>query len=140
MREKIPSEIIQLALSDASYEGCGVSITPTLINFFFGNNGTGKSTVARTIKAGAGVTLRSRILTDNKDKFIKVDETGKEDYTLYQMAHAMLSYISANSVGLNDGINFVDDCVDVEQTKETFRMIFTLMEQKQHYDMMMGNQ
>ena len=37
MREKIPSEIIQLALSDASYEGCGVSITPTLINFFFGN-------------------------------------------------------------------------------------------------------
>ena len=87
-----------------------------------------------------GVTLRSRILTDNKDKFIKVDETGKEDYTLYQMAHAMLSYISANSVGLNDGINFVDDCVDVEQTKETFRMIFTLMEQKQHYDMMIGNQ
>ena len=87
-----------------------------------------------------GVTLRSRILTENKDKFIKVDETGKEDYTLYQMAHAMLSYISANSVGLNDGINFVDDCVDVAQTKETFRMIFTLMEQKQHYDMMMGNQ
>ena len=58
MREKIPSEIIQLALSDASYEGCGVSITPTLINFFFGNNGTGKSTVARTIKAGAGVTWK----------------------------------------------------------------------------------
>ena len=87
-----------------------------------------------------GVTLRGRILTDNKDKFIKVDETGKEDYTQYQMAHAMLSYINANSVGLNDGINFVDDCVDVEQTKETFRMIFTLMEQKQHYDMMMGHQ
>ncbi len=87
-----------------------------------------------------GITLRSRILTDNKDKFIKVDETGKEDYTQYQMAHAMLSYISANSVGLNDAINFVDDCVDVVQTKETFRMIFTLMEQKQHYDMMMGNQ
>ena len=40
MRDKIPSEIIQLALSDASYEGCGVSITPTLINFFFGNNAT----------------------------------------------------------------------------------------------------
>ena len=56
MRYKIPSEIIQLALSDASYEGCGVSITPTLINFFFGNNGTGKSTVARTIKAGESAT------------------------------------------------------------------------------------
>ena len=49
-------------------------------------------------------------------------------------------YISANSVGLNDGINFVDDCVDAEQTKETFRLVFTLMEQQQHYDMMMGIQ
>ena len=56
------------------------------------------------------------------------------------MAHAMLSYICANSVGINDGINFVDDCVDVDQTKETFRLVFALMEQKQHYDMMMGNQ
>lgn len=87
-----------------------------------------------------GVTLRTRILTENKDKFIKTDENGKEDYTQYQMAHAMLSYISANSVGINDGINFVDDCVNVEQTKETFRLVFTLMEQKQHYDMMMGIQ
>lgn len=87
-----------------------------------------------------GVTLRKRILTDNKEKFISTDENGREDYTQYQMANAMLSYISANSVGINDGINFVDDCVDVEQTKDTFRLIFTLMEQKQHYDMMMGNQ
>ena len=87
-----------------------------------------------------GVTLRKRILIDNKDKFITTDANGKEDYTQYQMAHAMLSYICANSVGINDGINFVDDCVDVDQTKETFRLVFVLMEQKQHYDMMMGNQ
>ena len=55
------------------------------------------------------------------------------------MASAMLSYISANSVGINDGINFVDDCVDIEQTKETFKMVFTLMNQEQHYEMMMGS-
>lgn len=86
-----------------------------------------------------GTTLRKRILVDNKDKFVTIDEGGNEDYTQYQMANAMLSYISANSVGINDGINFVDECVDISQTKETFRMVFTLMEQKQHYDMMMGN-
>ena len=86
-----------------------------------------------------GVTLRQRILKDNKDKFIKKDESGKEDYTQYQMASAMLSYINANSVGINDGINFVDDCVDIEQTKETFRMVFALMNQEQHYEMMMGS-
>ena len=73
------------------------------------------------------------------DKFIKKDESGKEDYTQYQMASAMLSYINANSVGINDGINFVDDCVDIEQTKETFRMVFALMNQEQHYEMMMGS-
>jgi len=87
-----------------------------------------------------GVTLRKRLLIDNKDKFITTDASGKENFTQYQMAHAMLSYICANSVGINDGINFVDDCVDVEQTKKTFSLVFALMEQKQHYDMMMGNQ
>lgn len=86
-----------------------------------------------------GATLRQRILKDNKDKFITKDESGNEDYTQYQMASAMLSYISANSVGINDGINFVDDCVDIEQTKETFKMVFSLMNQEQHYEMMMGS-
>lgn len=86
-----------------------------------------------------GATLRQRILKDNKDKFITKDESGNEDYTQYQMASAMLSYICANSVGINDGINFVDDCVDIEQTKETFKMVFTLMNQEQHYEMMMGS-
>lgn len=86
-----------------------------------------------------GATLRQRILKDNKDKFITRDEHGNEDYTQYQMASAMLSYISANSIGINDGINFVDDCIDIDQTKETFKMVFTLMNQEQHYDMMMGS-
>lgn len=86
-----------------------------------------------------GATLRQRILKDNKEKFITKDESGNENYTQYQMASAMLSYISANSVGINDGINFVDDCVDIERTKETFKMVFTLMNQEQHYEMMMGS-
>ena len=38
-----------------------------------------------------GVTLRKRILIDNKDKFITTDANGKEDYTQYQMAHAWRS-------------------------------------------------
>lgn len=87
-----------------------------------------------------GVTLRTCILSDNKDKFIIKDENGNEDYRPYQMVSAMLSYICANNSGINDGINFVDDCVDVEQIKNTFKQIFYLMNQIQHYDMMMGNQ
>ncbi len=85
-----------------------------------------------------GETIRQCILKKNKNKFISLDENGKEDCTQYQMVSAMLSYISANSIGMNDGLNYVEDCVDVEQCKETFKMIFTLMNQEQHYKMMMG--
>ena len=50
MTEKIKSEITRIDLSDA---------------FFFGNNGAGKSTIARAIKSGAGVTYApGRTATD----------------------------------------------------------------------------
>lgn len=55
MRDKLTSEIIKLNLNDASYKGCGVSIVPTYVNFFFGNNGTGKSTIGKAIKVDNGV-------------------------------------------------------------------------------------
>ena len=55
MREKIPSEITELSLNDTTYKGCCVSIQPTLVNFFFGNNGSGKSTIGKAIKIDNGV-------------------------------------------------------------------------------------
>ena len=59
MQPKVPSEITQISLNDATYKDCGVSIQPTLVNFFFGNNGTGKSTIAKAIKADTGTTWRT---------------------------------------------------------------------------------
>ena len=86
-----------------------------------------------------GTTLRDVILKQNKEKFICTDENGNNDYSAYQLASAMLSYIQTKtSLGITDGINYVDDCVDVSQTKETFKKIFTLMNQSQHYEMMMN--
>ena len=86
-----------------------------------------------------GTTLRDVILKQNKEKFIYTDENGNNDYSAYQLASAMLSYIQTkSSLGITDGINYVDDCVDVSQTKETFKKIFTLMNQSQHYEMMMN--
>lgn len=85
-----------------------------------------------------GSDIRKTILNDNKDQFISVGADGKEDYTQYQIASAMLSYISANSFGINDGMHYVDDCMDVAQCRSTFEMIFKLMNQEQHYKMMMG--
>lgn len=60
MTEKIKSEIIRIDLMDASYKDSHAYIEPTYVNFFFGNNGAGKSTIAKAIKSGAGVTNAER--------------------------------------------------------------------------------
>lgn len=48
MREKMSAVIKTLSLNEKTYHG--VTITPTLINFFFGKNGVGKTTIADNIK------------------------------------------------------------------------------------------
>lgn len=56
MITKIPCGIRKIVLDSATFAGTGEYVEPTYVNFFFGNNGTGKSTVAQSIKSGAGVS------------------------------------------------------------------------------------
>lgn len=83
-----------------------------------------------------GLNLRKIILVDNKDMFVA--ENGKEDLEKYHLASAMLSYLDTNTNSISDGLNYIDDCLDISQCKATFEMIFELMSQGQHYKMMMG--
>ena len=83
-----------------------------------------------------GLTLRQRILEENKDKFV-TNDGGVEDYTKYDTAASMLSYISTDSKGINDGTYFIDDSMDTDLCRTTFEMIFDCMKQEQHYNMMM---
>ncbi len=53
MEGKMPAVITSITLNTRTYHN--VLIEPTLINFFYGKNGVGKSTIADCIRSGAGV-------------------------------------------------------------------------------------
>lgn len=58
-----------------------------------------------------------------KKKITDEAGAGVLDYTKYQLAQAMLSYIN-RSDSFNDGLHFVDDSIDCEQYRDVFRTIF----------------
>ena len=73
------------------------------------------------------------MLTKNKEKFVVQVEEVMPDYTKYNLAKSMLKYIKSSN-SFNDG----DESIDVDQYKEVFSMIFDVMNQRQHYDIMMN--
>ena len=56
MPGKLPSEIRKVALDAATFRGTGAFFEPTYVNFIFGSNGTGKSTIAKALLSGEGLT------------------------------------------------------------------------------------
>ena len=66
MAKKMEAAIRQITLNRATFENTGTSIVPTYINFFFGRNGAGKSTVLKSI-ARQLETLGGSIYLDQKE-------------------------------------------------------------------------
>lgn len=87
-----------------------------------------------------GCKFKKKILIEGKAQGKFKDSDGNEDEEKFQLAAAMLSYINTSSTGMYDGIDYVDGCLNTAECKAVFEMIFESMEQKQHYDMMMGIQ
>ena len=86
-----------------------------------------------------GSDLREIVLEkkENREKFIKTVEDQQPDMTDYQLASSLLAYIN-NPNGISDGLNYVEDCDDVDAYKRVFEMIFEALNQSQHYKMMTG--
>ncbi len=86
-----------------------------------------------------GSDLRAIVLEnkENRDKFIKQIEGEQPDMTDYHLASSLLAYIN-NPNGISDGLNYVEDCEDVDAYKRVFKMIFDALGQGQHYKMMTG--
>ena len=53
MEGKIPAAIRSITLDGRTYHN--VALSPTLINFFYGKNGMGKTTIAQNIRDGIGI-------------------------------------------------------------------------------------
>ncbi len=58
MAKKMEAAIRQITLDCATFENTGTSIVPTYINFFFGRNSAGKSTLAEAIATDEGLVWR----------------------------------------------------------------------------------
>lgn len=86
-----------------------------------------------------GTTLCDRILVQGKDEGKFKNDDGTENDEKFQIASAMLSYINTSSMGLSDGMDFIEEFLDMEECKIIFEMIFEVMQQKQHFNMMTGN-
>ncbi len=66
--DKIKHGIERIEVNDATLNG--IVIEPTLINFMFGNNGTGKSTVAKAIQGKTGLTWHSDVPADEYEVLV----------------------------------------------------------------------
>ncbi len=85
-----------------------------------------------------GSSLRKRLLEENRDRFIKTDSNGQIDNSQLQKVSAMLSWLNASTSSIIDESNYIDDGSAIDVYKDTFKTIFELMGQEQHYNMMMG--
>ena len=96
--------------------------------------------MAGASNSGFTVEVLSLILVQGKAEGRFKDANGNNDEEKFQLASATLSHINASSIGMSDGIDFVEDCLDSEECRRIFEMIFDAMEPKHHYDMMVENQ
>ena len=85
-----------------------------------------------------GSQLRDVVLVKAKADGRYQDEHGNELEEKFQLASAMLAYINASTIGMNDGMDFVEECLNADECRKIFAMIFEEMGQIQHYNMMMG--
>lgn len=94
MKDKMRSAIEQITLNDATFTG--EIVTPTFVNFFYGKNGAGKSTVARTIKANSEVEWRSDKSESDYDVLVYDTDFVNANFASYDNLAGVFTVCEAN--------------------------------------------
>ena len=112
MAEKIPAHIRHITLNDATFENTKQFVEePTFINFFFGNNGTGKSTISKAIKNGTGVTYAPGKTAADYHVFLYDEEFIAKNFSSYHGMAGVYTLNSNNAKAQQD--------IEAQQTKLT---------------------
>lgn len=101
MQEKISGPIREISLTQATYSN--EKIKPTLINFFYGSNGTGKSTIARSIRENTGSTLDSN-LRENTDILVYNQDFIDENFSNHQNLPGVFT-LDSHNIEIENRIN-----------------------------------
>jgi wobble nucleotide-excising tRNase len=89
------------------------------------------------LSGGNGDDLRERVLVEKRENFIEHLPNSTEDNTKWIMASKLLSYMGTTSHESDEEF-YADNDMDVDGYRATFELVFTAMQQDQHYQMMMA--
>jgi energy-coupling factor transporter ATP-binding protein EcfA2 len=115
VKEKIRYGIQKIRVNTASYNG--VEIEPTLVNFFYGNNGTGKSTIAKTMmKKKEGLTWESGYSADDYTVLVFDRKFIEQNFQGYGNIHGVYTVGEVNA-GIQRQIDEKDELKKIQDTE-----------------------
>lgn len=112
MSIKIPSAITNVVLNEATFDN--QEFTPTYINFLYGNNGSGKSTVAKSIKEQHGLTWESGYTTDNYTILVYNEDFIKKNIESYDNMPGVFT-ISEKNIAIQHQIDDATEQLRIAQ-------------------------
>lgn len=96
MNEKKCPAIKTIRIDTATFQDSPATIEPTVINFFYGENGTGKSTIARSIGSPDHLEWADSVTPEDYEILIYNREFVSEEVSNYKQLHGIYTICKGN--------------------------------------------
>lgn len=135
---KMPAPIRKVILSDATFTGADREFEPTFINFFYGRNGAGKSTIANTIKANNedNVEWGDGHSADKYDVLVYNQDFIDKNFADYEDVPGVFTVCSDNKEKEEEAARKTEEKKKLEEKSETARV--TLKDKTDYRDGLLG--